>query len=192
MSFYRSKAFWITAVIVSSPLLITGYYGFKIITSVYKTGFGNGVIIYADDYVRTGKWVFDCDSSLLIRREPLLAPIAELEESGSLTISRMYSLNNANEEQAKVAIREITGIKNWYKKLIYRYSRLNENSDLRTHVFDLLARHDGRWWALNVWQRLDYHGGSTFEVTAYPYDPETYIDYAKALQAVAKSCPAPQ
>ena len=39
----------------------------------------------------------------------------------------------------------------WYKTLRYRYSVLGENSDLNSHVFNLLAKHDGRTWALRVW-----------------------------------------
>jgi len=192
LSFYRSKPFWIAIAIFSPLLLVASYYGFKLMTSKFKTDFGNGVVIYADDYVKTGRWVFDCEYSRLISREPLTAPIAELEGTGKLTISDMYSLKETDREQAKVAIRAITGIDGWYKKLRYLYSGLDENSDLNSHVFDLLARHDGRQWALKVRQRINYQGKSSFRITAEPYDPETYVDYGKALQAAAKSCPAPQ
>ena len=161
-------------------------------TSVYKQDYGNGVVVYADDFVKTGKWVFDCSNSRLISRQPLPAPLAELEESGDLTIGRMYSLSDADEAQAKEAIRAITRIDGWYKKLSYRYSGLSENSNLDLHIFDLLARHDGRRWALNVWQWLDSRNGSSFKINAEPYDPETYMDHAKLLQAAAKSCPVPQ
>lgn len=192
MSFYRNKGFWIAFSIFSPLLLIGANYGIKLMTSVYKTDLGNGVVIYADDYVETGRWVFDCDYSRLISREPLPVPIAALERSGKLTIGKMYALNDLDEEQAKKAIRAITTMPDWYKSLRYLYSSLGESSDLRTHVFDLLAKHDGRQWALRVRQNVDYSGESNFKITAEPYDPETYVDYAKALQAAAKSCPAPQ
>jgi len=104
----------------------------------------------------------------------------------------MYTLEDADREQADAAIRAITGIEGWYKNLRYRYSSLNESSNLNVHNFDLLARHDGRQWALKVRQRLDYQGESSFKTTAVPYAPETYVDYAKALQAALLSCPAPQ
>lgn len=192
MSFYRSKTFWIATAIFSPLLLVASYYGFKMMTSVYKTDFGNGVVIYADDYVKTGRWVFDCDYSRLISREPLPIPVAELEQANKLTISDMYELSDANVKLAKVAIRAITAMPDWYKSLRYLYSSLDESSDLNTHVFDLLAKHDGQQWALRVRQNLDYSGKSSFKVTAEPYDPETYMDYAKVLQAAAKSCPVPQ
>ncbi|MBP9805386.1 MAG: hypothetical protein KBE22_10865, partial [Candidatus Accumulibacter sp.] len=67
----------------------------------------------------------------------------------------------------------------WYKTLRYRYSVLGENSDLNSHVFNLLAKHDGRTWALRVWQEIGYDGESSFDITAEPYDPETYVNYAK-------------
>ncbi|SFP76277.1 hypothetical protein SAMN03159489_01625 [Pseudomonas sp. NFPP07] len=192
MSFYRSKPFWIAIAIFSPLLLVASYYGFKLMTSIYKTDFGNGVVIYADDYVKTGRWVFDCEYSRLISREPLPVPLSELENAGKLTIGNMFFLKDSDKEPAKEALRAITGIRDWYKSLRYLYSSLDEYSDLNTHVFDLLAKHDGRQWALRVRQNVDYRGESSFKVTAEPYDSETYVDYAKALQAAAKSCPVPQ
>lgn len=161
-------------------------------TSVYKTDLGNGVVIYADDYVKTGRWVFDCEYSRLISRQPLPVPTTELKQANKLTIGNMYALNDADEQLAKAAIRAITAIPAWYKSLRYLYSSLGESSDLRTHVFDLIAKHEGQQWALRVRQNIGYNGKSSFKVTAEPYDPETYVDYAKALQAAAKSCPLPQ
>ncbi|MFS2161750.1 hypothetical protein ACCD10_31075 [Pseudomonas sp. Pseusp122] len=160
-------------------------------TSVYKNDRGNGIVIYADDYVNTGNWVFDCNRSRLISRQPLPTQIAEFEEAGKLTIGNMYSLSDVDEAQAIIAIRAITGIDGWYKKLHYLYSSLGESNALNVHMFDLLFRHDGREWALRVRQRLD-SGKSSFKITAEPYDPETYMDHARMLQAAAKSCPVPQ
>jgi hypothetical protein len=104
----------------------------------------------------------------------------------------MTYLDGALKNQAKVAIRAITGISGWYKKLSYRYSYVGESSELDMHTFDLLAKHDGQVWALNVWQRLDNQGKSSFDISAEPYEPDTYVDYAKALQAAINSCPIPQ
>jgi hypothetical protein len=176
----------------SPLLLVAAHYGLKMMTSVYKRGLGNGVVVYADDFVRSGKWVFDCSNSRLISRQPLAAPIAELQEYGRLSIDDMYYLGDVDRKQAKEAIRAITGIEGWYKKLHYRYSRLSENSNLNLHIFDLFARHDGRPWALKVWYWLDSGNGPRFDISAEPYDPETYMDYARSLQAAAKSCPVPQ
>lgn len=161
-------------------------------TSVYKKDLGNGVVIYADDYVKSGHWVFDCEYRRLISREPLPAPIAELDRANKLTIGDMYALNDADEKLAKVAIRSITAIPDWHKSLRYRYSVLSENSELNSHVFYLLTKYNGKAWALRVWQEIGYDGKSSFDITAEPYDPATYVDHAKALQAAVKSCPAPQ
>ncbi len=192
LNFYRSKGFWIAFTIIFPLLLIAANYGFKVMTSIYKTDLGNGVVIYADDYVKTGRWVFQCGRSRLVSREPLPAPVAELEHAAKLTIGNMYALSAADEKLAKEAIRAITAMPYWYKSLSYRYSVLGENSDLSSHVFGLLAMHGGQQWALRVWQEINYGGESSFDITAEPYDPKTYVDHAKALHAAAKSCPGPQ
>ncbi|AZC67582.1 hypothetical protein [Pseudomonas chlororaphis] len=192
MSFYRTKGFWIAFAIFSPLLLIAANYGFKLMTSVYKKDLGNGVVIYADDYVKSGRWVFDCEYRRLISREPLPAPLAELDAVGKLTIGNMYALSEADQALAMEAIKAIAGIPDWYKELRYLYSGLDEYSDLRYHTFYLLAKHTGRTWVVEVDQSIGYDGKSSFKVTAAPYDPETYMDHTKALQAAAKSCPAPQ
>ena len=191
MSFYRSKTFWIATAILSPLLLVASYYGFKIMTSVYKTDLGNGVVIYADEYVKNGRWVFDCEYSRLISREPLPVPLSELESAGKLTIGNAL-LKEVDEQPAKEALRAITGIRDWYKNLRYLYSALDENSDLNSHAFFLVAQHAGRPWAVEVDQSIGYDGKSSFKVTAEPYDPETYTDYAKAMQQARVSCPVPQ
>jgi hypothetical protein len=181
------------AAAIFSPLLLSaGNYGLKIMTSVYKQDLGNGVVIYADEYVKSGHWVYDCGYSRLLSRHPMAAPIAELEETGKLTIGHMYYLNKSDEAQAKLAIRAMTGIDDWYKKLRYRYSGLDESSNITVHNFDLLGRHNGQLWALNVSQSLDSRGRSSFKIRAEPYDSDTYMDYARMLQVAAKSCPIPQ
>jgi hypothetical protein len=153
--------------------------------------FGNGVVVYADDYVKTGRWVFDCEYSRLISRVPLPAPIDELKKSGKLTIGAMYSLSDADEIQAIEAIKEITKIEGWYTNLRYRYSALDESSNLTVHDFDLFARHNGRLWAVDVSQWV-YRNRSSFKITAEPYDPENYMDHARMLEAAAASCTVPQ
>jgi hypothetical protein len=192
LSFYRNKNLWAAIILFSPLLLVAGNYGFKIMTSVYNRDFGNGVVVYADDFVNTGKWVFDCSNSRLVSRQPLAVPLAGLEESGPLIIGAMYYLKETDREQAKVAIKAITEVDEWHNKLNYRYSSLSENSNLNLHIFGFLAHHNGRQWAFKVWQWLDNMDGSRFKITAEPYDPETYMDYARSLQAAAKSCPVPQ
>jgi hypothetical protein len=57
LSFYQNKNFWAAIIIFLPLLMVAVYYGLGIITSIYKTDFGSGVVIYADDYVKTGNWV---------------------------------------------------------------------------------------------------------------------------------------
>lgn len=124
-------------------------------TSVYKTDFGNGVVIYADDYVSTGKWLFDCGYSRLISREPLSVPLPELEKSGRLTIRDTYLPKGFDNAQATAAIKAITAINGWHERLRYLYSGLNNSSNLDTHVFGLLASHNGQARALRVRQWIE-------------------------------------
>ncbi|QXH47495.1 hypothetical protein KSS93_06125 [Pseudomonas xanthosomatis] len=160
-------------------------------TSVYKKDRGNGVVIYADEYVKSGQWVYDCKYSRLISRRPLPAPIADLEQANQLTIGDIY-LDASEQELAKAAIRAATAKQDWYKHLRYLYSVLGESSTVSAHLFDLLTEHEGRTWALRVVQQVLYGGEYNFMVDAEPYNPDTYVDYAKALQAAARSCPVPQ
>lgn len=89
-------------------------------------------------------------------------------------------------------IRAATAIPEWYKNLRYLYSGLDEYGKIIVHGFDMLVEHEDRQWALIIWQHIKSSGTSDFFVTAKLYDPETYIDHTKALEAARKSCPIPQ
>lgn len=192
MDHFRHKNIWLTLSLISPFIFFTANYALKDATSIYKTDFGNGLVIYADEYVNSGQWVFDCRYSRLINRQPLPLPLAELRQANMFTIGSMYELNAADTQLAKAAIRAITAQPDWYESLRYLYSGLGDNSNLDTHVFDLLAQHEGRTWALRVRQHIHYDGKSSFNIVALSYDPETYVDYAKALEVARKSCPVPQ
>ncbi|QXH52119.1 hypothetical protein KSS94_02985 [Pseudomonas fakonensis] len=161
-------------------------------TNVYKQDLGNGVVIYADDHVKTGKWVYDCSNGLLISRQPLAVPIPEIQKVGMLTIDDMYDLRREDIEPAKTAIRFVTADPEWYKDLRYHSSGLSEDSELRIHEFDLITHHANKTWALRVMQYIEYDGTSSFSIRALYYDPHTYMNYAKSLEAALKSCPTPQ
>lgn len=89
-------------------------------------------------------------------------------------------------------IRAATAIPEWYKNLRYLYSGIDEYGGIIIHGFDMLVEHEDRKWGLIIWQHIQSSGISNFLVTAELYDPETYIDHAKALEAARKSCPIPQ
>ncbi|MFS2157496.1 hypothetical protein ACCD10_09095 [Pseudomonas sp. Pseusp122] len=192
MSFCQNNKLWIALAFFLFLLVIVMNYGAKLMTGVYKKDLGNGVVIYADDYVRTGRWVFDCEYRRLISREPLSTPLAELNTAGKLTIGNMYTLSKTDEVLAKEAIRAIVRIPEWHKRIRYLYSGLDENSVLRYHTFSLLVKHAGRKWAVEIDQSIGYDNKSSFKVTATRYDPEIYMDHSRLLQAAAESCPVPQ
>jgi hypothetical protein len=72
--FYQSKKLWLLATMLLPLILTATHYGLTIMTSIYKRDFGNGIVVYADKFVKTGEWVFDCSSSRLINRQPLPPP----------------------------------------------------------------------------------------------------------------------
>lgn len=191
MYYLRSKSFWLAFTMIAPLILFTGYYVFKAMTSVYKKDLGNGVVIYADDYVKSGDWVFDCGYSRLVNRNALPVPASKLAQS-EYSFDSMYHLSKADQETAKALIRATTAAPDWYRNLRYVYSGLSEYSDIRAHLFDLLIQHEGRTWGLRVRQNIQPNGSSNLEIAAEPYDPKTYIDYGKAFESAAKSCPSPQ
>lgn len=187
----RSKGAWVALTILFLLLLTASYYGFRIMTSVYKTDMGNGVVIYADDFVKSGEWIFDCKYSRLISRRPIPVPLAELENAGKLTIGNGY-LSEGDEVPAKEALKALTSTPKWYDGLRYRYSGLDESSNLRSHSYGLVFKNQDRLWAVMVSQWVGYDGQSTFRITPVSYDPDTYVDHAKAIQQARNSCPASQ
>lgn len=192
LSSFQNRALWVTAVLLAPFLLLGIDYGIKVLTSVYKKDLGNGVVIYGDEYVKTGLWVFDCKYSRLINREPLPAPLAELGAIENFTLGQVLSFDGREVVSAKEAIIAITSMPEWYKSLQYVYSGLGESSRIDGQKFFMVADHAGRRWAIEVHEALRLRGGSRFTLTGRPYDPETYVDYTKAFEAAVKSCPAPQ
>ncbi len=176
----------------SPLLLLVGNYGYKVVTSVYNTDLGNGVVIYGDDYVKSGRWVFDCQYSRVVSREPLLPPLAELSALGEVTVGKMNYLSRRDAGSVKEAISAAVERTEWYKNLQYVYSGVDESGEIWSHKFFLLADHAGLKWALEVDQIFRSNRTDRFVVTGKPYNPETYVDYTKAFAAAVKSCPAPQ
>ncbi|WXL25264.1 hypothetical protein WG219_18470 [Ectopseudomonas mendocina] len=191
LNFYRSQWVWIAFAILAVLLLVAVNYEIKVVASVHKKDLGNGVVIYADDYVETGVWVFDCKYSRLISREPLSVLIAELEGNNKIAV---YDSPLTEDELvlARDVIESVTKLPQWQKQLRYLYSILGEDSSLKTHMFDMLTSKDGQQWAVSVIQHIGNDGQSRFQITAEPYNNAIYVDYAKALQVAAKSCPIPQ
>lgn len=190
LNLFRNRALW-AAIIASSPLLmLASVYGYSMASSVYKTDFGNGMVIYGDSYVKSGRWVFDCKRSLVIsrEREHLPVPFKELAEQEKIRVGQIYR----DGASVREAINSITANTEWFKGLTYVYSVLDESDRISMHKFSLLAEHAGAMWALEVYQSISLIGKSSFYVVGKRYDPETYVDYDKAFESAVKSCPAPQ
>lgn len=151
-----------------------------------------GVFIYADDYVKTGKWIFNCGTSRIVSRQPLPVPTTNIRDSTDIVIGKMYTLDKSDIEHAKKFIQSVIINPNWYNDLHYQYSFIGENNELRSHLFGLISHYDGRPWALSLWQEIGNGGASSFELTARPYDAAEYADYPKALRTAAMSCPGLQ
>ncbi|WP_095157849.1 hypothetical protein [Pseudomonas sp. Irchel 3E13] len=173
-------------------LLVAIDYGIRVSTSVYKKDLGNGVVIYGDDYVRSGLWVFDCKYSRVISRERLPVPLAELSALGEAAIGRIEYFSGRDDDSIKEVISAIIERPEWYKNLQYAYSGVGESSKIWRHKFFLPTDHAGFRLALEV-NQIVYSGKTNhFVVSGRPYNPETYVDYTKAFAAAVNSCPAPQ
>ncbi|MGV8917526.1 MAG: hypothetical protein ACOH2R_06980 [Pseudomonas sp.] len=188
MSFSRNRGFWIVFCITAPPFLIFCYYEIKAMNSVYKKDMGLGLVIYADDYVNSGHWVFDCRYGRLISRKPIGVPMADLEAVEKFEFGKVY-MKKEDIQPAKEALNAVRSNSDWYKELRYRYSGLSEWGDLRYHSFDLIAQHQGRAWALDVFNSIYRR---EFTITVKPYNPETHVDYARALKEALTSCPVLQ
>lgn len=178
--------------IFAPPLFVGVDHVVKVFTSVYKKDLGNGVVIYGDEFVKSGGWVFDCKYSRVISRDRLSAPLAELASLENIKFGNMYHLERSDIALAKNAIIAFTAMPGWYEDLRYVYSGLSESSRLSGHKFFVLTDYAGIRWAIDVDQSLHLSGGLRFVLSARPYDSETYVDYEKAFEAAVKSCPAPQ
>ncbi|WP_397449987.1 hypothetical protein [Pseudomonas sp. NA-150] len=190
MNFYLSKRLMKPISIIASLFLLANCYGFGDTSSAFKMDIGNGVTIDADHYVQTGKWVFDCSSSLLISREPIPVPINALTSSEKLAIINPL-LDEDDVLPAAKALETTTGVSDWYKNLKYRVSALGEDSKLMAHIFEMISTHEQRQWIIIVTQFFE-RGTSSLSLLIQPYNPVTHVNHNKALNAAIKSCPVPQ
>ncbi|QXH49672.1 hypothetical protein KSS94_17155 [Pseudomonas fakonensis] len=187
----HSKASKIKLIAVTATVLLIGVWWLSHPPTTFKTDLGNGVVIYADDYVKTGKWVYDCGYTRLVSREPLPVPMKELAAAGKISwVINTFPIDKAEKAEALKVI-EALDAKD-YQGLVYVYSGLDEESEIRHHKFRLLKEHAGRTWVAEITQVVGRKGDRQFYAAAAPYDEATYVDYNKALNAAAVSCPQPQ
>lgn len=177
-------------IVLVAVMIISGGWWILRSKSTYYLDLGNGVVIYADNFVETGKWVFDCSGSRLVSREPLPVPWQELKRTGKIT--QVINILAVGAEQKAEALKFIDSLDTKdYEGLRYLYSGLDEKSELRYHTFYLLKEHGGRTWVAELTHVIS-RSGNRFFAAAKPYDATTYVDHEKALKVAAASCPQPQ
>jgi len=192
LSFAPSKPSTIAVFFVFIVLTIWAYFEYRSMTSIFKTDLGNGVVIYADDYVKSGNWVFDCDYSRLISRPPLPPPFDHLKQKIPPKTLSIFPLSPTDKAIAKELIQKLAKESQWHQDLRYLYSGIGENSELSQHWFYTTTEYENRIWAIYLIQAVENEERSRFYILATPYDPETFVDYEKAMQQAKASCPTPQ
>lgn len=171
------------------------YYEVKFMTSAYKTEREHGIIIYADNYVKSGIWVYDCDFARLISRTPYPPPTEDPATAKEFNVGRgILHLRPEHRGPAAEAIAHLTAQPSWHLNLRYVFSGLDHRGDLSTHVFQTVIEHDGGKWGLHITQFYPALDGSSrsYWVRIRPYDPDNHLDYDKAFKAALESCPVPQ
>jgi len=168
------------------------YLEHQAMTSKFNQDMGNGVVIYADKYVESGDWVFDCNYSRLISRSPLPPPLDHLKQEARPKPTSTYSLSPSDRATANEIIQKLTKESNWHSNLRYVFSTVSENSKLSQHLFNTTTEHENRTWVIYLFQAIENEEWSRFYIAAAPYAPETFIDYEKAMQQARASCPTPQ
>ncbi|WP_369987088.1 hypothetical protein [Pseudomonas xanthosomatis] len=159
-------------------------------TTPFKLDTGMSGVIYAGQYVKTGKWVFDCEYGRLVSRAPLPPPIAALKKAKRpLKLISAYSLNDTDKAVAIQLVKDLGP--DDYEKLKYRFSAQGEDSEIQFHSYYLIKNYSGREWAVDVSQ-LNAGQYNYFSAAAVPYVATEYVDHEKALKAAAVSCPQPQ
>ncbi len=159
-------------------------------TTPFKLYNGMSGTTYAGQYVKTGKWVFDCNNGRLISRTPLPPPLAALRKIKLPIESLMiHSLNSADRAVATQLINTLHP--DDYKSLRYRFSAQNDDSVVWQHNYYLIKHHAGRDWVIEI-NQFSWSKSDSFVAEAIPYDAAQYVDHPKAQSAAVVSCPAPQ
>ncbi|MDF3845865.1 hypothetical protein P3W55_29510 [Pseudomonas citronellolis] len=192
MSFATNKSSTIAMIFALTGLATWAYFEYRAMTSIFKKDLGNGVVIYADNYVESGEWIFDCKYQRLISRIPVPLPFDHLKNDTPLKPISAFPLSTSDRAEAKELIRKLIRESGWYHDLHYLFSSLNDSSQLTQHSFQMLTAHGGRTWVVHLIQGLENEEWSRFYIAATPYDPETFVDYEKAMQQAKASCPTPQ
>jgi hypothetical protein len=104
----------------------------------YTTDWGNGVVIRGDRYVKSGTWAYNCKRWQLVSKNPRSFPSEHFKRSGQVRIYPHLS-SPGKQEAAKAFIDQTLKTDNWYERLRYVETYINESSQIHAHYFDLFA-----------------------------------------------------
>lgn len=157
----------------------------------YTTDYGNGVTVYADRYVNTGEWVYNCKRSFLVSRVAKVFPSEHFKSEGEISIGPIL-LYPHKELIAKAFISAVIADKDWHAKLEYVKTGIDETSSLSDHYFQFTTDYEGSLWTISVGHPHDLNRDNEYSITAKPYDPATHMTHESALRESRISCPKPQ
>lgn len=172
-------------------VLVLSYILFLPYDNDYITDWGNGVIIKGDRYVKSGDWAYNCKRWQLVSKIPRSFPSEHFKRSGQVRIYPHLS-SPGKQEAAKAFIDQTLKTENWYERLRYVETYINESSQIHAHYFDLFAMHNGEQWRLSVGQRDNLNIEKAYSITADVYDARYDKSHEELLQEAKASCPKPQ
>jgi hypothetical protein len=93
----------------------------------YTTDWGNGVVIVADRYVKSGEWVYNCARWHLVSKTPRPFPTEHFMKSKYIKID--YDKSSPKErDTAKDFINDTLKKENWHESLHYVDTYIDESS----------------------------------------------------------------
>ncbi|MFK3773380.1 hypothetical protein [Pseudomonas sp. NPDC089406] len=190
MNLFQNKRLLACLGVALTVISVFGYRWLSYYITPFKIDNGMTGTTYAGQYVKTGKWVFDCNNGRLISRIPLAPPMAAFEKNQySIAPSNINPLSGSEKAIAAQLINTLTH--DDYEKLQYRFSMQDDSSVVWVHSYYLIKHHAERDWAIEILQ-FSWSNSDSFRADARPYNPAEYVDHAKALSAALVSCPSPQ
>lgn len=171
--------------------LILGFTSLAPYHSDYATPWGNGVIIVGDRYVKSGKWVYDCDQWRLVSKKPIPFPTEHFKIHDQIEID-LFLYPPKKRKATGEFINHVLSKENWYNDLRYTDTYINESSQIYSHRFTLTSVYNNEQWVLSIRQRDNLKLKRVYSASAEPYDARHHKSHSDLLQAAKTSCPGPQ
>jgi hypothetical protein len=168
-----------------------GYILSTLLPEHHTTDWGNGVIIQAEKYVRSGAWVYDCKGSFLISRIPKDILLENLVDRSKIE-TNLTHLPSEKKKFAEELIKAYLATPNWHQNLRYTRTNLYEDSRIADHDFEATTRHKEISWKLILSQPDKLEKDNRYLITATPHDPASHKTYETLLKEARVSFPKPQ